>query len=157
MSKKNRKYSAKKNNGYPLPKKERAVEVLYSRKKHMQPVPEVGRQYHCFDDGKITMSRHYTVDVREILGQMQFRKKYPELFNVWLDESKNTYWLFARTTDKFIVTVPNEDRNGDYMTEVFVRTKRGGWFSFTGNSLYCGRLDIDGKLLASINLDVPEE
>lgn len=65
-----------KKNRYPLPSKT----VLYSTKKHLQPIPEVGKRYHCFDDGKITFSRHFIVEVNEVLGHQQFKKKYPEAF-----------------------------------------------------------------------------
>ena len=74
MSKKNQKHKVKPDNGYPLPQRT----VLYSHKKHMQPVPEVGKRYHCFDDGKITFSRHYIIKVTEVLNHNAFKKKYPE-------------------------------------------------------------------------------
>jgi hypothetical protein len=127
-------------NRYPLPDKT----VLYSRKKHIKPVPQVGMKYHCFDDGKITFSRHYIVKITEVLGQMAFKRKYPEYFKMWLEDSKRCYWLYARTTDKFVVTGSLGDANDQI--EVFVRTKQGGWFSFSMSFLGSGRLDVTGKL-----------
>jgi hypothetical protein len=140
MSRKN-KPKGRKKNIYPLPDRI----VLYNHKKHMKPIPEVGKKYHCFDDGKITFSRHYIVEVGEALGQMAFKRKYPNVFKRWLIESKSHYWLFSRTTDKFVVR--HTDNEIDDFVEVFVRTKQGGWFSITYPSwLGGGKLDVTGKL-----------
>ena len=127
-------------NGYPLPDRT----VIYSRKKHMMPIPEEGKMYHCFDDGKISFSRHYIVSVYEVLEQMAFKKRYSNDFKQWLKETKRCYWLYARSTDKFVVI---KDSNAvDHPSQVFVRTKQGGWFSFSRNYFLSGRLDITGKL-----------
>ena len=127
-----------KENGYPLPERT----VLYSHKKHLKPIPQVGKRYHCFDDGKITFSRHYIVKVSEVLGHMAFKKKYPELFNIWREQSKDHYWLYSRSSDKFVIT-KNDD--SEY-TEVFVRTKQGGWFSFSESFLCGGKLDVTSEV-----------
>ena len=137
----------RKKNRYPLPDKT----VLYSRKKHLEPVPEAGKRYHCFDDGKIRFSRHYIIEVSEVLGYMQFKKKYPELFKDYCEVSKDCYWLYSRNTDKFIVAEKGEnDELG-----VFVRTKQGDWFGI-GNLNNSGTLDVTGKnwkwLVDNINL-----
>lgn len=126
----------RKKNKYPLPDKT----VLYSRKKHLEPIPEVGKKYHCFDDGKVRFSRHYIIEVSEVLGYMQFKKKYPELFKTYCEVSKGHYWLYSRSTDKFIVAEKGEnDELG-----VFVRTKQGDWFGI-GNLNNAGTLDVTGK------------
>lgn len=130
----------KKPNGYPLPQRT----VLYSRKKTLRPIPEIGKKYHCFDDGKITFSRHYIIEVIEVLGQMTFKRKYPKLFKVWIDESKYCYWLYSRSTDKFVVA--KDITESASPIQVFVRTKQGGWFSISESPLYCGILDITGDL-----------
>ena len=135
MSNKNTR-KGKPSNIYPLPDRT----VLYSHKTHMKPIPEVGKKYHCFDDGKITFSRHYIVEVLEVLQHMAFKKKYPELFQQYIDRAKESYWLFSRNTDRFVVCKSGED-NG---TAVFVRTKQGGWFSI-GDWFNSGALDITGE------------
>ena len=128
-----------KKNMYPLPERT----VVYSNRKHMKPIPKVGNRYHCFDDGKITFSRHYIIKVTEVLGQMQFKRKYPEAFNQWLKESKSDYWIFSRSSDKFIITNIEETNN----TEIFVRTKQGGWFSIGYPlPLTGGKLDVTGRI-----------
>lgn len=130
-----------KKNIYPLPTRT----VLYSHKKNMKSIPIIGKKYHCFDDGKISLSRHYIVEVSEILGHMAFKKKYPELFQTYLDASKNCYWLYSRSTDYFVICEHGENDE----IAVFVRTKQGGWFSI-GDWFNSGELDIDGSLWNSL-------
>jgi hypothetical protein len=114
---------------------------VYEHRKHLKPIPEVGKKYHCFDDGKITFSRHYIVEVTEVLPYMAFKRKYQELFSQYMEVSRESYWLFSRSTDRFIVSKSGED-NG---TAVFVRTKQGGWFSI-GDWFNSGILDVTGGL-----------
>lgn len=137
MSVKNKIRKHRIDNGYPLPDRT----VLYSHKKDLQPVPEVGKKYHCFDDGKKTFSRHYIIEVSEVLGHNAFKRKYPELFKRYLEVSKEDYWLYSRSTDKFIVTEKGENNERG----VFVRTKDGGWFSI-GEWFNSGELDVTGKV-----------
>ena len=126
-----------KKNRYPLPERT----VLYSHKKHMQPVPEVGKKYHCFDDGKITFSRHFIIQVDEVLGHQQFKKKYPKQFRIYRAAVKGHYWLYSTHSDKFVITHNGEnDELG-----VYVRTKQGGWFGI-GMWWNSARLDVTGKL-----------
>lgn len=132
-------------NKYPLPDRT----VIYSRKKDMEPIPEVGKKYHCFDDGKITFSRHYMIQVDEVLGYMAFKKKYPEWFQRYIEEARESYWLFSRSSDKFIITHNGEnDELG-----VFVRTKQGGWFGI-GPWWNEGRLDVTSELWDYLILNI---
>ena len=122
---------------YPLPTRT----VLYSRKKHMKPVPEVGKKYHCFDDGKIRFSRHFIIQVDEVLGYIQFKKKYPKEFERYVEEVKRCYWLYSTHSDKFVITHKGEnDELG-----VYVRTKQGGWFGI-GSWFNSAELDSTGEL-----------
>ena len=136
----------KKPNGYPLPDRT----VLYSRKKYMKPIPEVGKKYHCFDDGKITFSRHYIIKIDEVLSHMEFKRKYPNEFKKYCKTAKDHYWLYSRRTDKFVITYKGEnDELG-----VFVRTKQGGWFGI-GSYWNSATLDVTGKLWENLvaNID----
>ena len=142
MSKKNLKYHSKKDNGYPLPERT----VLYDNKKQLQPIPEVGKRYHCFDDGKIRFSRDYVMKVKEVLNYMEFKRKYPKLFKTYVIEAKQHYWIYSRRTDKFIVLEPEENRTEYNNIEIAVRTKDGGWFTFSNSALCCGTLDVTGEL-----------
>ena len=122
---------------YPLPQRT----VLYSHKKHIEPIPEVGKKYHCFDDGKIRFSRHFIIQVDEVLGHQQFKKKYPNEFKAYREVVKESYWLYSTHSDKFIVTHKGEnDELG-----VYVRTKQGGWFGI-GNLWNSASLDVSGVL-----------
>lgn len=125
-----------KKNRYPLPQRT----VLYSHKKYIQPVPKVGKKYHCFDDGKINFSRHFIIQVDEVLGHQQFKKKYPNYFKLYRAAVKNCYWLYSTHSDKFIITYKGEnDELG-----VYVRTKQGGWFGI-GMWWNSAELDVTGK------------
>ena len=140
-------------NKYPLPTRT----VLYSHKKHMKPIPEVGKKYHCFDDGKITFSRHFIIQVDEVLGHMAFKKKYPVWFKQYVRRVKESYWLFSTHSDKFIITYFGENNQPG----VYVRTKQGGWFGI-GDWWNSATLDVTGKfweyLVANIdNFDYTEE
>jgi hypothetical protein len=122
---------------YPL--KNRTV--LYSHKKHLQPIPEVGKIYHCFDDGKISFSRHFLIKVDEVLGHQQFKKKYPEQFKLYREAVKRSYWLYSTHSDKFIITHKGENNE----LGVYVRTKQGGWFGI-GTWWNSAALDVTGIL-----------
>ena len=126
-----------KKNQYPLPSRT----VLYSHKKHLKPIPEVGKKYHCFDDGKITFSRHFIIQVDKVLGHQQFKKKYPNEFKAYRKAVKEYYWLYSTHSDKFIIT--NKGENDEL--GVYVRTKQGGWFGI-GKYWNSARLDVTGKI-----------
>ena len=106
-----------------------------------QPVPEEGKRYHIFDDGKISFARHYAAEVEEVIP---FDKCNDEdLIAAWRNETIICHWLFAEHTDYFIKAKTNYDKNPLY----FVRTVDGGWFSFDYPTAWMGaRLDIDGSL-----------
>ena len=105
----------------------------------MKDVPEVGKTYNCFDDGKIRYSRLYTVDVVNVIP---FKDIDEETLIRWKEIVNDCDFLFAKETDFFVKTANGED--GD---AVFVRTLDGGWFSI-GDFMNSGRLDIDGSLTA---------
>ena len=130
---------------YPLPQRT----VLYSHKKHMKPVPEVGKKYHCFDDGKIRFSRHFIIQVDEVLGFIQFRKKYPELFEQYIESVKRSYWLYSTHSDKFVITHKGENNE----LGVYVRTKQGGWFG-AGAWWNSATLDVTNELWDSLIADI---
>jgi len=103
----------------------------------MKDVPGVGKTYNCFDDGKISPSRLYTVDVVSVIP---FKHIDKETLIRWEEIINDCDYLFAKETDFFVKTANGED--GD---AVFVRTLDGGWFSI-GDFMNSGRLDIDGSL-----------
>ena len=107
-------------------------------------IPEIGKTYNCFDDGKITEGRLYTVDVVNVIP---FDKIDKETLSEWKEQVNECDWLFAKTTDYFIKTENGEDGNA-----VFARTLNGGWFSI-GQFMNSGRLDVNGSLTKRLNLN----
>ena len=107
-------------------------------------LPEIGKTYNCFDDGKIRESRMYQVTIDEIIP---FEKADNELLELWEKEGLPRYWLFEKT-DYFIKFTSNEFK--DEPNGVFARTKGGNWFGL-GNYWNSGRLDIDGSLTESLS------
>jgi hypothetical protein len=80
-------------------------------------LPEIGKTYNCFDDGKIRESRMYQVTINEIVP---FEKADNELLELWEEEGLPSYWLFEKT-DYFIKFTSNEFK--DEPNGVFARTK----------------------------------
>lgn len=118
------------------------VTIINTKPYILQPIPEVGKEYHIFDDGKIKPSRHYIAKIVKLI--------YPEdayeitdLYKAWQEQVEECYWLFAKETDYFVVAESDYDKDLIY----FVRTTDGGWFSIDYPGCWMGaRLDIDGSL-----------
>lgn len=118
------------------------VTIINTKPYTLQSVPEVGKEYHIFDDGKIKPSRHYIAKIVKLI--------YPEdayeitaLYKAWQEQVEECYWLFAKETDYFVVAESDYDKDLIY----FVRTTDGGWFSIDYPGCWMGaRLDIDGSL-----------
>ena len=100
-----------------------------------QPVPEVGKEYYTFDDGKIKPSRLSIATIAEVIPFAECRDT--ELLEIWRIEVEECYWLYASETDYFVKAVYDDE------TSYFVRTVDGGWFSM---GWFGARLDIDGSL-----------
>lgn len=106
----------------------------------MTNIPEVGKEYHIFDDGKIRPSRHYIAKITEVIP---FEKADQEIVCAWRSEVESAYWLYATETDYFIKADSDFDENPLY----FARTKDSGWFSINyPNWWMSARLDVDGSL-----------
>lgn len=110
------------------------VTIINTTPYKLQPVPEVGKEYHAFDDGKIKPSR---LEVVKIVELIPFTEANEELLKEWKQNVEECYWLYASETDYF-AKAEYEDE-----TSYFVRTEDGGWFSM---GWFGSRLDIDGSL-----------
>lgn len=107
----------------------------------MKPIPELNKEYHIFDDGKIRPSRHYKCIITDIIPFSECTDK--ALLEAWEREATECTWLFAKETDYFIKANSGFDENPLY----FVRTLAGNWFSIDYPNWWMGaRLDIDGTL-----------
>ena len=130
-----------------------------------KPLPEVGKLYHFWDDGKSSPSRHYICKVERIVPYNEAEniviKDIPEydddqnlsyvdknLIQCWLPQRDFCDWLYDKKTDYFIeVSCPNYDEYNLW----FVRTKSGGWFSLDiQNSWQGGELDVTGEIFKRI-------
>jgi hypothetical protein len=116
------------------------ITLLNSIEYKRQPIPEVGKEYHIFDDGKIKPNRHSIITIAEVIPFDEFKDMDPDMIEIWYEEVKECYWLYAPDTDYFVKgTFEGEDDDDMW----FVRTTDGGWFSF---GWWGARLDIDGSL-----------
>lgn len=115
----------------------------------MDPIPEIGNTYNCFDDGKISYSRLYTVKVKQIVA---FEDIDTKTLQKWENQIERSPWLYARKTDYFIIST-GED-GGDNDDGIFTRTKDGGWFSL-GDLFNSGTLDVTGRLTNILNNKYP--
>ncbi len=123
------------------------VTVINTTLYNLQPVPEVGKEYHIFDDGKISPSRHYLAKIVEVIPFEECSNKV--LLETWAMEVQAYEWLYATATDYFIKAESDFDENLLY----FVRTLDGGWFSIDFPGYWMGaRLDIDGSLYRKMQL-----
>jgi len=53
----------------------------------MKQIPEIGKTYNCFDDGKISHSRLYTVDVVDVIP---FKNIDDARLNEWIERTKES-------------------------------------------------------------------
>lgn len=129
----------------------------------MKEVPEIGKFYHFFDDGKTSTSRHYICKCERIITPEEAKRVMIEVPNKYVDdvmdtislyehwynnEVPSTYWLFSDKTDYFVeCSCPKYDKHNLW----FVRTHDGGWFSMDIQNFWQGgRLDIDGEIFQEV-------
>lgn len=107
-------------------------------------IPEKGKTYYYFDDGKVTISRRDEVIITDVIP---FNDIDEETLFEWREQIYESNHLFAKETD-FFVKGTLKDVKEDL---IFVRTLNNGWFSFN-NYMWDGRLDIDGSINARLNV-----
>ena len=129
-------------------------------KNKLEPIPEVGKYYHFFDDGKLSPSRRYICRVERLLSKEEVKDIMVEvpywnsmtnenetititLFERWQEEKEDVDFLYSEDTDYFVeLSCPEYDNNNLYA----VRTKDGGWFTIDVQNFWqAGRLDVTGK------------
>lgn len=129
-------------------------------------IPEIGKTYKFYDDGKPSPSRRYdaiVIDIKfpEEAKEIYFPTFYDanrdyvpttityneksigkiSLYEHWQNEVKECPWLYATETSHFIeCKIPKYDENNIW----FVQTKNNGWFSINiQNCWQSGLLDVD--------------
>lgn len=140
--------------------------MKYKTNNDLKPIPEIGKYYHFWDDGKVSPGRHYICKCERILTIKEAKNFYVDiphpyiddetlqipLYNHWHDdEMPNHDWLYSEDTDYFIeCSCPEYDNHNLW----FVRTKDGGWFSMDIQSFWqSGRLDVDSEIFENITND----
>lgn len=128
----------------------------------MKPIPEIGKVYKFYDDGKARISRQYDALVLDVITKEEAKAKLikcfdpelcvtsvRELYDVWKDTAIYTYWLFAKDTDRLIeCDIPSYDANHIW----FARTINGSWFSMNIQSFWqSGVLDVTNELTEKLN------
>ena len=109
-----------------------------------QPLPELGKRYHFFEDGKSGPSRHYIIEITNIIPFEEMIDE--ELLDTYDTEVEEGDFLYAPETDYFVYgrkvlsdnTLDTEDEF------IFIRTNYGGWFSF-GHWFEDGQLDVNNS------------
>lgn len=86
-------------------------------------LPEIGKTYNFYDDGKITFSRQYKCTVIKIIPYNNVSDKIKEQHEIL---TIHYNWLFSPKTDFFILGKVKDDVVED---QVFMRTLKGNWFS----------------------------
>lgn len=127
----------------------------------METIPEIGKYYHFWDDGKSSPSRHYVCKCERVITPDEAKNimvsvPYDDdltiettLYDHWLESEMPEHdWLYAKETDYFVeCSCPKYDENNLW----FVRTRDGGWFSMNiQNWWQGGTLDVDEKILDGI-------
>lgn len=138
-------------------------------------IPEIGKVYKFYDDGKVRVSRQYDATILNIITKEDAKKvmfstycnEYTSwepttnvyhdeepvgemsLYDKWIEESSYKDWIFAEDTDYFIeCDIPDYDENRIW----FTRTKEGGWFSLDIQSGWQGGiLDVTNELTEKLN------
>lgn len=135
--------------------------------------PEIGKEYHFWDDGKISPSRHYICKIIDIISLKQskniileftqfdpmcnyFNEHYKEivdeesgifpkmsLYDIWMCQKESCDWIFANETPYFVKISIPTYDENDLYC---VQMKDGGWFSLDIQSSWQGGiLDINNK------------
>ena len=71
----------------------------------MEKLPELYKEYDCYDDGKITETRKYKVKITDIIP---FKEANEDLIKAWKIAVEQYDWLFSKETDYFVFAVSYE-------------------------------------------------
>lgn len=146
--------------------------------------PEIGKEYHFWDDGKSSPSRHYICKVVDIISleqaknimleftQFDYTSDYfnqhfkgiideendifpkMSLYDIWMCQKESCDWVFANETPYFIKISIPTYDDNDLYCACM---KYGGWFSLDIQSSWQGGfLDIDCEYWNNIMKDCIE-
>lgn len=152
-----------------VPENEEYAAIWITCNKGWKPVPDVGKEYICYDDGKIKESRQYKVQILLVVSYEDVCNWDKEAFlNSYFPNNEENHYLFESNPDYFIYAITYELKNRP-MIEIFSRTRDGGWFGigevkydehkdkYFCDSYWCsGILDIDGTITEQMYKDMQE-
>lgn len=134
-------------------------------------LPEVGKEYYFYDDGKVSISRQYKVRItdiipfseaknrvycvtgKDIINQLnEYNLEAPTYDKIWENAKINYPWIFTKDTDyivigEFIDNNPSWNTNENY--DMLFGISEYGWYTF--DDYYNGRLDVDWHLTKELN------
>ena len=94
----------------------------------MDRLPEIGKFYDCYDDGKISESRRYQVKITNVI---HFKDANEKIIEKWKKCVNKNNELFAKETDYFILADSYEQGKDNITKSIFARTlDKKDWFSF---------------------------
>lgn len=102
-------------------------------------IPEKGKTYYYFDDGKILANRRDIVKITKVVPFEDMIDN--DVMERWKETTNISNHLLKPMTDYFVYGILELGCE----ELIFVRTKNNGWFSFN-NYMWNGILDIDGSL-----------
>ena len=97
-------------------------------------LPEIGKIYNFYDDGKITYSRQYRCKIINVIPYGNVSDKIKEQYKTLVCHYN---WIFSPHTDYFIIGKVEDDI---IENQVFMRTLKGDWFS---NAISLNTKDFD--------------
>ena len=103
-------------------------------KHNINMLPEIGKTYKFYDDGKITYSRQYRCKIINVIPYDNVSDKIKEQYRTLVNHYN---WIFSLHTDYFIIGKVEEDI---IENQVFIRTLKGNWFS---NAISLNTKDFD--------------
>lgn len=111
-------------------------------------LPEIGKIYNFYDDGKITYSRQYRCKIIDVIPYDNVSDKIKKQYKTLVSHYN---WIFSPHTDYFIIGKVEDDIIED---QVFMRTLKGDWFS---NAISLNIKDFDiidrGDVGGILNVD----
>lgn len=142
---------------------------------NLKPVPEAGKEYHFWDDGKSGPSRHYICRCERVIPYKEAKNikftlrsykapytkdsEYTEyevtLKEIWKKAVKDHPWVFTEDTDYFVeISCPKYDENRLWAA----RAKWGGWFTLAIQSFWQGGvIDVTGEKYNGIIEELEDE
>lgn len=125
-------------------------------KKEKIKLPELYKEYYCYDDGKHCKSRQYKVLITNIIKYNEAPEFLRDIFKEATDEY---HWLY-RSTDYFIYSLSYEEEIPKL--EIFASTIDNKWFGlgeimndcgeYKVDNIFCsGELDIDNSITNKLN------